>query len=293
MIRPGWRRRCPRCWGPCRPRPAAPSIWYAAVLVPKRKPGGSWGKAAGPRGQSCHVTVEIRRASRRFRRPDRRDGSTRHSFSFGAHYDPENVGSGRWCATTTTCCAPGEGFPDHPHARRRDRDLGARRGAGAHRRPTGATAPWSTPGTGAGAVGPATGVTARARSRPGSAPTRFVQAWLRPDAAGAEPSYARSPRPTLPAGRLVPVASAERADAAADRHRLGDVLGRAARPRATPSRCPTTRASTSSSARGALVRSSPGRAAARRRRVPDHRPAGPRASPRRPDRAAGLDASTG
>ena len=31
------------------PRPssaAAPSIWYAAVLVPNRKPGGSWGDAA-------------------------------------------------------------------------------------------------------------------------------------------------------------------------------------------------------------------------------------------------------
>ena len=30
--------------GPLPSSVAAPSIWYDAVLVPKRKPGGSWGR---------------------------------------------------------------------------------------------------------------------------------------------------------------------------------------------------------------------------------------------------------
>ena len=41
MIRPGCAQNVSQMLGPLPSSVAAPSIWYDAVLVPNRKPGGS------------------------------------------------------------------------------------------------------------------------------------------------------------------------------------------------------------------------------------------------------------
>ena len=43
------------------------------------------------------------------------DITTRHSFSYGAHYDPANVGFGPIVAINTECLAPGAGYAAHRH----------------------------------------------------------------------------------------------------------------------------------------------------------------------------------
>ena len=58
---------------------------------------------------------EIRRADQRFRTVG--DGvMTRHSFSYGAHYDPDNIGFGPLIAINTETVEPGGGYDEHHHA---------------------------------------------------------------------------------------------------------------------------------------------------------------------------------
>lgn len=58
---------------------------------------------------------EIRRADQRYRTDS--DGVvTYHSFSYGAHYDPDNVGFGPLVAINTEHVAPGQGYDEHHHA---------------------------------------------------------------------------------------------------------------------------------------------------------------------------------
>jgi redox-sensitive bicupin YhaK (pirin superfamily) len=58
---------------------------------------------------------EIRGADGRFHTPG--EGvSTRHSFSYGAHYDPDNVGFGPLVAINTETLEPGAGYDSHRHA---------------------------------------------------------------------------------------------------------------------------------------------------------------------------------
>src|SRR5687768_14443694 len=97
------------------PRPSsatAPSIWYAAVLVPKVKPGGSCGYG------TCTilpVTVEIRRGTHRFK--DRAEGRvTLHSFAFGEHYDPERLEFGPMVCHDEHLLGSGRGFDTHRHS---------------------------------------------------------------------------------------------------------------------------------------------------------------------------------
>src|SRR3954452_10402437 len=58
---------------------------------------------------------EIRDAAGRFLTPG--EGvSTRHSFSYGAHYDPDNVGFGPLIAINTETLEAGGGYDAHRHA---------------------------------------------------------------------------------------------------------------------------------------------------------------------------------
>lgn len=58
---------------------------------------------------------EIRDADGRFLTPG--EGvSTRHSFSYGAHYDPDNIGFGPLIAINTETLEPGSGYDSHRHA---------------------------------------------------------------------------------------------------------------------------------------------------------------------------------
>lgn len=58
---------------------------------------------------------EIRRAAKRFR-TDADGAVTFHSFSYGAHYDADNVGFGPLIAINTERIGPGEGYEQHHHA---------------------------------------------------------------------------------------------------------------------------------------------------------------------------------
>ena len=59
--------------------------------------------------------VEIRRAGDRFR-TDHEGITTFHSFSYGRHYDPENVGFGPVIAINEECVPPGGGYDMHFHS---------------------------------------------------------------------------------------------------------------------------------------------------------------------------------
>ena len=57
---------------------------------------------------------ELRRADQRYLTVGE-GTSTRHSFSYGAHYDPDNVGFGALVAINTESVAPGAGYDEHRH----------------------------------------------------------------------------------------------------------------------------------------------------------------------------------
>ncbi|MFC4786010.1 pirin family protein [Nocardioides sp. MAHUQ-72] len=156
------------------------------------------------------MTVEIRRSSERFSTRD--EGRlTRHSFSFGGHYDPDNVGFGPLVCFDDHRLRAGTGFDEHPHS---DVEIvtWVLEGAVDHADTTGR----------AGIVRPGTvqvqsagsGIVHRETAASGVGPTRFVQAWLTPDETGTEPAYTLA-EVALPEGELVPVASGHRDDAAA------------------------------------------------------------------------------
>lgn len=59
--------------------------------------------------------IEIRRAGDRFR-TDQDGITTFHSFSYGRHYDPANVGFGPVIALNEECIPPGGGYGMHAHS---------------------------------------------------------------------------------------------------------------------------------------------------------------------------------
>ena len=61
-----------------------------------------------------HAPVVVRVADRY--RTDAGDITTRHSFSYGAHYDPANVGFGPIVAINTERLGPGAGYDAHRHS---------------------------------------------------------------------------------------------------------------------------------------------------------------------------------
>jgi len=150
------------------------------------------------------MSVEVRRGSGRFVTRDV-DRTTRHSFSFGDHYDPDNVGFGPMVCHDDHLLRSGAGFPDHPH---RDLEIvtWVLSGAVVH---TASVGPSTTVGAGQVQVLSAgTGIMHSEIADPGSGPTRFVQTWVRPDEAGSAPSYvAASVHDVVAGGGLVPVVS--------------------------------------------------------------------------------------
>ncbi|MBO0846535.1 MAG: pirin family protein [Nocardioides sp.] len=127
---------------------------------------------------------------------------TRHSFSFGASYDPERVSFGPLIALNDDVLGTGAGYDVHEHA---DVVLVTWVVSGTleHRDASGT----STQGAGDLAITRAgTGITHSERAAGGV--TRFVQAWLRPEEAGGEPSR-RVTTPDLSDGDLATVATAD------------------------------------------------------------------------------------
>ncbi|MFP3905826.1 MAG: pirin family protein, partial [Acidimicrobiales bacterium] len=127
-----------------------------------------------------------------------------HSFSFGRHYDPSEVGFGLLLVNNDDIVAPGGGFPAHFH---RDMEIvtWVLSGALAHRDSTG-TDGIIRPGL-AQRMSAGSGITHSEMNASSTEPVHFVQMWVLPDANGIEPGYEqRDLTDRLEAGGLVPVA---------------------------------------------------------------------------------------
>jgi redox-sensitive bicupin YhaK (pirin superfamily) len=151
------------------------------------------------------VTLDPRPAAGRFHTVAS-GRETWHSFSFGAHYDPRNVGFGPLAALNDERLEPGAGYAAHPH---RDVDLVTwvldgvlvhEDSSGDRERLPAGTVQVHSAGSGiehSEAAGPEAG------------PVRFLQAWLRPDADGGPPVRRTTSLAGLLGRGLVPVVSGD------------------------------------------------------------------------------------
>lgn len=138
---------------------------------------------------------------------------SKHSFSFGPHYDPANTHHGLLLVNNDDIVLPGTGFETHPH---RDMEIvtWVLEGSLVHQDSTGHSGV-IYPGL-AQRMSAGTGILHSEKNdswrlRGGDAhtdPVHFVQMWVVPDTSGVTPGYEQLEiEPELLAGGLVPVAS--------------------------------------------------------------------------------------
>jgi len=145
-----------------------------------------------------------------------------HSFSFGSHHDPANVGHGLLLVSNDDRVAPGAGFGTHPH---RDMEIvtWVLEGGVAHEDSTG-HAGVITPGL-AQRMSAGTGILHSEMNASPDEPVHFVQMWVRPDTLGIEPGYEQADvGDRLDAGGLVAVASGQGHEGAVHLHQAEAVL---------------------------------------------------------------------
>jgi redox-sensitive bicupin YhaK (pirin superfamily) len=169
------------------------------------------------------VSIDVRRAEDRFAtRIDWLD--SRHSFSFGHHYAPDNTHHGLLMVNNDDVVTAGSGFETHPH---RDMEIvtWVLDGSLVHQDSTGHSGV-IYPGlaqrmsAGTGILHSEKNDSWRLQGEPHADPVRFVQMWVVPDEEGLRPGYEQLEiQDALLRGGLVPVASgmARHADAAAIR----------------------------------------------------------------------------
>jgi quercetin 2,3-dioxygenase len=131
------------------------------------------------------ATVEIRRAA------DRAVTATswlqsRHSFSFGDHYDPDNTHHGLLLVNNDDIVEPGTGFDTHPH---RDMEIvtWVLRGELTHRDSAGNRG-IIYPGL-AQRMSAGSGILHSEKNDSRTEPVHFVQMWVIPDETGIDPGY--------------------------------------------------------------------------------------------------------
>ena len=155
--------------------------------------------------------VDVRRAADRFVTAPGWLHS-RHSFSFGHHYDPGNTHHGLLVVHNEDVVLPGTGFDIHPH---RDMEIvtWVLEGSLVHEDSTGHHGVIH-PGlaqrmsAGRGIVHSERNDSWRLGGEPHQEPVHFVQMWVLPDESGADPGYQqREVDADLRGGALVPVAS--------------------------------------------------------------------------------------
>jgi quercetin 2,3-dioxygenase len=156
--------------------------------------------------------VDVRRAADRYAtRLDWLD--SKHSFSFGQHYDPANTHHGVLLVNNDDIVSPGTGFETHPH---RDMEIvtWVLSGSLVHQDSTG-HAGVIYPGL-AQRMSAGTGILHSEKNdawrldpdRRAHGPVQFVQMWVLPDEAGVDPGYEQLEiDDELLRGGLVPVAS--------------------------------------------------------------------------------------
>jgi len=172
--------------------------------------------------------LELRRAEQRFRSSGR-GTETRHVFSFGRHYDPDQVGHGPLMVLNDERLLPGHGFDDHPHA---DAEILTWVLAGSlvhtdSRGHSGVVVPGLAQrlSAGSGVVHAERNDAFRIDAARAAVPVHFVQMWLRPDVPGTPPGYALQEvdRAELGLG-WTPVASGREAEAAVRLASAGSTL---------------------------------------------------------------------
>jgi redox-sensitive bicupin YhaK (pirin superfamily) len=145
-----------------------------------------------------------------------------HSFSFGEHHDPTNVGHGLLIVSNDDRVAPGGGFGTHPH---RDMEIVTWVLAGEleHRDSIG-TEGVIYPGL-VQRMSAGSGIRHSEMNHSSSEPVHFVQMWVTPDTAGVTPGYEQlDVNERLAHGGLVPVASGRGHDGAIAIHQRGAVM---------------------------------------------------------------------
>jgi len=125
---------------------------------------------------------------------------TRHSFSFGPHHDPANLGFGPLVCHNDDLLEPSAGYPDHPHSEL-EIVTWVLEGSLVH---TDADGSHVVEAGRAQVLSAGTGVRHSEVADPGSGRCRFVQAWLVPTEAGREPAYVLGEAPQ-PGSGLVEV----------------------------------------------------------------------------------------
>jgi hypothetical protein len=112
--------------------------------------------------------------------------TSRHSFSFGDHYDPDNTHYGLLLVSNDDTVAPRTGFDAHPH---RDMEIvtWVLQGELSHHDSTGNRGV-IYPGL-AQRMSAGNGILHSERNDSASEPVHFVQMWVVPDEAGIQPSY--------------------------------------------------------------------------------------------------------
>ena len=150
------------------------------------------------------ASVQIRRAA------DRAVTTTswlnsRHSFSFGDHYDPGNTHHGVLLVSNDDIVAAAAGFDTHPH---RDMEIvtWVLDGSLAHRDSAGNSGV-IYPGL-AQRMSAGSGIAHSEHNASTTEPVRFVQMWVQPDVAGIQPGYQQHAISDAElAGRLAMIAS--------------------------------------------------------------------------------------
>jgi quercetin 2,3-dioxygenase len=129
---------------------------------------------------------------------------TRHSFSFGPHYDPANLGFGPLVCHNDDVLDPSlaevAGYPEHPHSEL-EIVTWVLEGALVHTDSTGAS--HVVEAGRAQVLSAGSGIRHSEVADPASGRCRFVQAWLAPTTPGTDPSYVLGEAP--PASGLVGV----------------------------------------------------------------------------------------
>ncbi|MFJ7072988.1 pirin family protein [Streptomyces sp. NPDC098781] len=130
--------------------------------------------------------MDVRRAAERYPGGDPASGiASRHAFSFGPHYDPDNLRFGAMIACNEERLAPGAGFDEHPHSHT-EIVTWVVEGELTHRDSTGHET----------RVGPgdvqrlsSAGGVRHVERNDADAPLTFVQTWLAPLTPGGDPAY--------------------------------------------------------------------------------------------------------
>src|SRR5215207_10704901 len=170
--------------------PAGMSGAYAGAYSPDASPARDTEPVSTRRINT--PKIEMRRAGERFL--TRTEGAkTYHSFSFGEHYDPTNVGFGRLMANNDDLVRVGAGYPDHAH---RDAEIvtWVLSGSLVHEDSRGNSG-LIYPGlaqrmsAGSGIVHAERNDAYRIDPTRPAEPVHFIQMWIRPDEPGGPPSY--------------------------------------------------------------------------------------------------------